>query len=464
VQRTRYTDQLRLMIEALTEALRERRADSPVIAAYPDPDNLAVTEFLYRTDTILTRAADAAAVHEALEIDFVPQPGPDPRLPDRVDWLRVVALPTDRRWTEDGEALTPAESALVRVERELRPGIAGFDRVLHLTSNSGCPATEPTPAKVGPDPVVNLDGTLGDGVQVAVVDSGWPNEKGVPVVFPVGHWLFGVTGDPELAGTTGDPAKDALYGHYRGHGMFVAGVIRAMAPAAAVYVHSWGPTTYGQIESELAPILATVLDGNPDIISMSAGTGGTDATATPPSTGPQRATATAQQPALCLEAFRDLLRPTATLLVCAAGNDGDQGPFAPASSPWSGPNDPPIKVAVGALKKKGRLAKYSNRGMWVDVYARGSKHVNAYPNGKYTYEEAPLTGRTAKFKDRLAQWSGTSFSTPLVAGLVAARSSWSQEPPRDAWVTLQRIAYAYAPYGLPTLRPGDADRGVQPPP
>jgi len=115
------------------------------------------------------------------------------------------------------------------------------------------------------------------------------------------------------------------------------------------------------------------------------------------------------------------------------------------------------------LKKRGRLAKYSNRGTWVDVYARGSKVVNAYPDGPYTYKESPLADETVQFTTGLAEWSGTSFATPLVAGLVASRMSWTGESPRQAWEALSAVAATQAPYGLPTLRPGDADRGVNPP-
>jgi subtilisin family serine protease len=304
---------------------------------------------------------------------------------------------------------------------------------------------------------------MGEGVTVAVIDSGWPNENGVPATVPPGHWLDGVGGEPELAGMVGGP-KEALLAHYRGHGMFVAGVIRCMAPAAEVTVHSWGPTTYGNIESELAPILDRVLATQPHIISMSAGTGispADSAVTAAEHVNPERATGTAQQPPLSLEAFADELRPTETLLVCAAGNDGNQGPFEPASSPWSRPTEPPIKVAVGGLKKDGRLAKWSNRGTWVDVYARGAKLVNAYPNGVYTYLETDPIGSVATFSHRLARWSGTSFATPLVAGLIAARLSWRNDPAwtaRDAWVALRATASANAPFGLPTLEPGDADR------
>lgn len=460
-QRARYTAQLTLMIDGLSEALTALRGPSAVVTAYPDPNNLAATQFLYRVDTILVRTVDADKVLTGLSLS-PDDMAPGPRLPEQPSWLSVVALPTDRRWTDAGEALTPAQSALAFLEASVGVGVAGFDRVVHLTSNSGCPASEPVPAKRGPDPSVDADPTLGTGVTVAVIDSGWPNENGVPFRVPPSHWLTGVHGEPELAGMVGGP-REALLAHYRGHGLFVAGVIKCMAPAAGVEVYSWGPTTYGQIESELAPILDRVLRTGPDIISMSAGTGISPVASASAETddNPQRATGTAQQPPMSLEAFADELRPTTTLLVCAAGNDGNQGPFEPASSPWTRPAEPPIKVAVGGLKKDGRLAKWSNRGTWVDVYARGAKLVNAYPNGVYTYLETDPIGSVATFSHRLARWSGTSFATPLVAGLIAARLSWRDEETwtaRDAWVALRAKAYANAPFGLPTLEPGDADR------
>ena len=148
----------------------------------------------------------------------------------------------------------------------------------------------------------------------------------------------------------------------------------------------------------------------------------------------------------------------ATLLVCAAGNDGNRGPFEPASQRVGRWPSARWMLKVGARA-------YSNRGPWVDVYARGSDMVNAYPNGSYTYteDEGPI-GSTAYFTEHgLARLERTSFSTPLVAGLVAARMSWSREhatrrrgsscPPTQA---VRRAASE-------CCDPGDADRGVKPP-
>jgi subtilisin family serine protease len=70
------------------------------------------------------------------------------------------------------------------------------------------------------------------------------------------------------------------------------------------------------------------------------------------------------------------------------------------------------------------------------VYAQGSDVVNAYPKITYTYVEGDEAGQQQTFSNGLAMWSGTSFSTPLVAGLLAAQKAKNGLSPRQAWTQL----------------------------
>ena len=301
----------------------------------------------------------------------------------------------------------------------LGPGAATPDHLVHISGEAGnCPASEPAvvPPGSAPDPGLSSDRAAGEGVKVVVVDTGLDRDAAGTHL-----WMSGVTGEP-------DPAiqpPDLL--PYAGHGTFIAGVVRAMAPRAEVHVRAFFDRVGAIFESDLVAALDKVLQEDaPDIISMSAGTWTFDPTGL-----------------LSFAVFNEtrLRHHKGVALVVAAGNDGDRKPFWPAAAPWT--------VSVGALAADWRSrAHFSNFGGWVDIYAPGENLVNAYPTGTYTYQEPPhAAGDKADFAG-MASWSGTSFSTPVVAGLIAARMSRTGENGRDAAAGLLAEARSQAIPGL----------------
>ena len=297
-------------------------------------------------------------------------------------------------------------------------GVATPDHLLSITNGTfpgasgGCPATEPVPVPAGTPrlPRPNRHRLAGEGVRVAIVDTGLDREAVLTT-----PWLAGVRGNPDPNIGTGTPRP---LGPYAGHGTFIAGVVRTMAPAAEVVVRRGFGRAGAVFESTLVRKLDWVLQNDyPDVISLSAGTYAFDPTGL-----------------LTFEMFhRNRLRHhKGIVLVAAAGNQGSRKFFWPAAAPWS--------VSAGALDRNWRAdAEFSNHGGWVDVMAPGEDLVNVYPQGTYTYQEPPNQGNQADFTG-LASWSGTSFSTPVVAGAIAARMSRTGENGRTAARALLRRA------------------------
>ena len=317
---------------------------------------------------------------------------------------------------------------LAQLDATLGVDAATPNHVFYVVGGGGCCSDiEPAPpGRRSPIPGRNWKrSTSGRGVSVSVVDTGLLPD----VVGDARHpWLHGVTGDREVY-ESGDIQ------HYVGHGTFIAGIVRCLAPEADVHMRLL-PRGGAVYESKIVRQLNKALDRVPDIISLSAGTWTRN-------THPCSASRFSGRPG------------------CATSR-------APCSSPrremtrTGGRSGPPRfrgRCRSARWMRKAPRADYSNFGSWVDVYARGSDIVNAFPDGTYAYDEAPHKGQEYRFREGLAKWSGTSFATPIVAGLIAGRMSRTGESARDPADALKKLAIANAKPGIgPILRPGMASQ------
>jgi subtilisin family serine protease len=405
---TRQEAQVRLVLENFGDRVE------------PGPETWQETgiEYFVRKDFVLVPDELAPRVRELLRrAGRLPGPDDQPR-EIREEPLEDDREPGEDEPPEDGDVqygvqwirLRPDAgvlSTLRIIRRAFGTDVGAPEFLVHISSTGGCcPADEPVPVAAGsaPDPAVAADRGAGTGVRVVILDTGFDDRT---AALP---WLRNVRGDadPGIGGGNILP--------YAGHGTFIAGVVRSRAfrPLGVVF------------EKDLVRALGRTLRlDSPDVISLSGGT-----------------TADTVNGPYLLNRFYDqtLVRYKGVAVVAAAGNDGQRKQFWPAASPWT--------VSAGALASDGRSrAHFSNFGGWVDVYAPGEHLINAFPEGTLTYQEPPRAGTTATFST-MASWSGTSFSTPVVAGLIAARMSRTGENGRDAAAALVAQAQAAAWPGI----------------
>ena len=330
--------------------------------------------------------------------------------------------------------------ALDRIDRVLGPGYATPNHVLTVTGDAGpCPATEPEIVYDGMEPYPSVcAGDAGAGISVYVADTGLLWYPGDQPANPQPHDIVTNEGTvhPWLKGVRGtlDKVEDLtggnVIGPYEAHGTFVAGVARCMAPAAKIHVANVFKVAGSTLETHLVRHLTAELGQGYDIFHLSI-------------EAPTRKD-------LKLIGFDRWLRRLhdykGVACVVSAGNSGYSLPTWPAAFPQV--------VSVGALAADWRSrALFSNYGPWVDVYAPGRDLVNAFAAGTYTCNTYPYTGQVRNFYG-MAKWSGTSFSTPVVTGLIAARMSRTGENGREAAAALLAEARANAIPGVgPVLLP-----------
>jgi subtilisin family serine protease len=382
-------------------------------AAYPpDWSKRGDVDYLYRAQVVLTRDADADGVADFLHARPIEHD-------KNIRGLTLLELPE----SPEGNGV---EDACARADRRFGEGVVTPDHIFYTTTTTACAATEPEEVPPGalPDPGVSTESCDGHGVEIAVLDSG------LLLGATAQHsWLAGVTGEYEDA-LIGTPPR--IPG-YVGHGTFVSGVAATMAPKASIKVARTFRLIGAKYESDLVMDAVAALKQGVEIISLAFGTNTRKDIAS-----------------LGFEIVGEQLKNyPGVVLVAAAGNGSSKRPFWPAAFGWT--------LSVGALAANWRSrASFTNYGPWVDVYAPGERLINAYAVGQYTCTEPPNAGQVRNF-DGMARWSGTSFSTPLVAGLIAARMSGTGETAPQAAASLLALARTQASPGVgPILLPGQA--------
>jgi subtilisin family serine protease len=313
----------------------------------------------------------------------------------------------------------------------------------HVLSNGGAKNgfTGPTLSRSRLTMETRPDPTAGEGVIVAVIDTGIAEcveirDDGVLEGIRVGS----ANVDPLNAINWSDSPQTRFLDMGAGHGTFVAGVIRQIAPKADVRVYRALDSDGIGTEVEIACAILRAWRDGATIINLSLGQ-----------------ETYRDRPPVALEAALELISDD-VVVVASAGNLDDQHvndteimrPHWPAAFRRV--------VAVGALTADYRPAPWSKRGQWVDVSTWGTDVVSTYVQG---VEEGNDTNPEpdewpASDPDPWAKWSGTSFSAPQISGLLAAGMAPHRYSRRDrARHTLSELmgrggrGYWYVPgYGL----------------
>jgi hypothetical protein len=398
-----------------------------IVDAFASPDNGGIeigvvvdadrrVDYMYAEHQLLVREQYLGQVLEILQQPAERDLQQDE--PERVQRVIAGVVLLFLGQTPGGERPTVI-SALNQIDGRLGKGIAMPNHVLTVAGDAGgCPATEPQEVydEVEPFPSV-CQGNGGAGVLIYMADTGLLADAASHA------WLTGVVGDPDplppLAPDGTQPIPP-----YTGHGTFVAGVARCMAPAADVIVTNAFAIAGSTLESDLVPRLVAALGLGVDIFHLTIAASSRD-----------------DLPLIAFEAWLKLLRQyKGVVCLVAAGNNGSRELSWPAAFSEV--------VSVGALAGDWRSrASFSNFGGWVDVYAPGRSLVNAYATGTYTCHVEPYRGQPRTFYG-MAKWSGTSFSTPVVTGLIAARMSRTGENGQQAAAALLAEARSRAIPGV----------------
>ena len=236
------------------------------------------------------------------------------------------------------------------------------------------------------------------GPTVVVLDTGMASDSVAPA--SLGAVTFGSDNEAlDVPDSNDDQQLDTV----AGHGTFIAGLIRSIAPDASISVRSVIPPQGDLDEAHIVDLLDELVR----IIDESE--------ADPTAPVPVQILSLSfcgyseDYPAAFAEALA-FLQARGVVVVASAGNDADCRPMFPASLPGV--------VSVGAIGPDGP-APFTNYGPWVRACAPGVGLVSTFFQGWNGSEAADPDGDDPDAYQGWARWSGTSFSAPVVVGVLA---------------------------------------------
>lgn len=232
---------------------------------------------------------------------------------------------------------------------------------------------------IGLDRAHQLAGNLGDGVTVAIIDTGVDLEHPflAQALSPSESWWDHVD-DDGLPDEEGEPGDEGF-----GHGTLVAGIVRQVAPAATILpIRVLDENGMGDIADLVAAIDWAVKQGA-DVINLSLG---------------------AERMSFTVEMALRAAAADGVFVVASTGNTGDDNVTYPASGAASGWGEAMLAsvTAVDSNDEKADFSTYHRSR--VELSAPGVNIFGPLPESEY---------------GNLGAGSGTSMASPMVAGALA---------------------------------------------
>ncbi len=364
------------------------------------------------------RGTMAAATEDSAGASAPPR-RPDVALPEDAPPTFVADPPTDLSAPSSGGFTAKAKSPHgAGADAKSPHGISRTGIVLldESAPSSGRPVSGRRPVVAVLDTVISAHPWLGDGTGP---DPFWrlPGEEATPE-----PWRR-----PVLA--TSDPLdQDAALAaaRVRGHGTFIAGIVRQLAPEARILslpvMNDVGKAETPDVLDALTWLLARVRyartatrpDLFVDVVNLSFGW--------------YRGEGEKEFPADAHRKVLDDLGAEGVRVVASAGNRSTTVPVYPAAFAGAHPGSPTTGlVSVGALDPNGELAAYSNSGVWVLLLAPGTGLLSTVPRtAGVDWSDPPVDGRGCPYPNPnhqargFARWGGTSFAAAWVSATIAA--------------------------------------------